>query len=92
MPKTYLPEVLDHRVLLVVAAVVGVLHPVVHVDFTDTANEKLQLSLVKDVYEIRGYELVEALDESVKLLFDTLLNTPFRDKSVMELVKSKIGR
>jgi hypothetical protein len=40
---------LDDFVVLRVAAVVGVLLPVVHVDVGDTADEKLELALVEDV-------------------------------------------
>lgn len=73
---TYLPEVLNHGILFVVASVIGVLHPVVNVDFRDTTNEQFKLPLVKDVDEIGRDELVEALDEGVELLLDTLLNAP----------------
>lgn len=73
---TYLPEVLDHRVALGVAAVVCVLLPVVDIDVCYATNEELELTFVKDVDKIRRNELVEALHKGVELLVDTLLNTP----------------
>jgi hypothetical protein len=48
----YLPEVLDDGILFVVAAVVGVLGPVVDVDLGDTTDEQLKLTLVKDVDKV----------------------------------------
>lgn len=79
--KTYLPEVLDYGILLFVAAVVGVLHPVIDIDLAYTADEQLQLSLVEDVDEVSWDKLVESLDEGVELLLDTLLNAPFGDQT-----------
>lgn len=49
---SYLPEVLDDRVLLVVATVIGVLCPVVDIDFRDTTNEQLELTLIEDVDKV----------------------------------------
>lgn len=68
-------------ILLIVTTVVGVLHPVVDINLTNTTNEKFKLSLIKDVDEIGGDKLVEALDESVELLLYTLLNAPFCHES-----------
>lgn len=76
-----LPEVLDDFVLLLVAAVVGVLLPVVNVDVGDTADEKLEFSLVEDVHQIRRDQLIEAGHECVKLLLDPLDDLPLRDQS-----------
>jgi hypothetical protein len=45
-----LPEALDDLVIFRVAAVVGVLLPVVDVDFSDTANKQFELAFVEDVY------------------------------------------
>lgn len=77
---SYLPEVLDDGILFVVATVVGVLGPVVDVDFGDTTDEQLELTLIKDVDEIWWNELVEPLNKCIKLLLDTFLDSPFCDK------------
>lgn len=45
-----LPEVLDDLVVLGVAAVIGVLLPVVDVDIRDTTDEQFEFTLVEDVY------------------------------------------
>jgi hypothetical protein len=76
-----LPEVLYDFVVLRVAAVVGVLLPVVDVDVGDAADEQLEFALVEDVDQVRGDELVEARDEGLELLFDALLDAPFGDES-----------
>jgi hypothetical protein len=76
----HLPEVLDHLVALLVAAIVGMLLPVFHVDVGDTADEELEFALVKDVDELGGDELVEAGDEGVELLFDSGLDLPLGDE------------
>lgn len=55
--------------------------PVVHIDVGNTANQQLQLSLVKHIDKIRRNQLVEAIDKSIELLLDTLLNAPFGDES-----------
>jgi hypothetical protein len=78
-----LPEVLYDFVVLRVAAVVGVLLPVVDVDVGDAADEQLEFALVEDVDQVRGDELVEARDEGLELLFDALLDAPFGDESVV---------
>lgn len=83
MDATYLPEVLHHDITFGVAAVVGVLLPVVNVDVCDTSYEQLKLALVEHVDQVCGDELVEALHEGVKLLLHTLLNTPLGDKPVI---------
>jgi len=57
------PEVLDDLVVLRVAAVVGVLLPVVDVDVGDTADQQFELALVEDVDQIRRDQLVESADE-----------------------------
>lgn len=49
---SYLPEVLDNGILFVVAAVVGVLGPVVDINLGDTTDQQLELTLIKDVDEI----------------------------------------
>jgi hypothetical protein len=73
---TYLPEVLDHRVALSVAAVVSVLLPVVDIDVCYATDEELEFTFVKDVDKIRGDELVEALHKGIELFINTLLNAP----------------
>ena len=77
---THLPEVLYHRITFSVAAVVGVLLPVIDIDICNTANEQLKLALIEDVDQVGRDELVEALHECVELLVDALLNAPFCDK------------
>lgn len=76
-----LPEVLDNIVLLLVAAVVRVLLPVVHVDVGNTTNEQLQFTLIEDVDQIRRDQLVETGHERVELLLDPLDNLPLRNQS-----------
>jgi hypothetical protein len=49
---SYLPEVLDDGILFVVAAVVGVLGPVVDIDLGDTTDKQLKLTLIKDVDKV----------------------------------------
>lgn len=77
----HLPEVLDHLILFLVAAVVGVFLPVLDVDVGDAADQELEFTLVEHVDEIGGDELVEAGDEGVELLLDTFLDLPFSDES-----------
>lgn len=80
-PFAYLPEVLHDRVALGVATIVGVLLPVVDINVCYATDEQLELTLVEDVDEISGDELVEALHEGVELLINTLLDAPLCDKS-----------
>jgi hypothetical protein len=75
-----LPEVLDDLVLLLVAAVVGMLLPVVHVDVGDTTDKQLEFTLVKDVDKVRWDQLVEAGHEGVELLLHSLYDLPFRNQ------------
>jgi hypothetical protein len=77
---THLPEVLYHGIAFGVAAVIGVLLPVVDVDICDTTNEQLKLTLIEDVDQVGRDELVEALHKGIELLVDTLLNAPFCDE------------
>lgn len=77
---TYLPEVLYHRITFSVAAVIGVLLPVVDINICDTANEQLELALVEDVDQVLRDELAEARHERVKLLLDTLRDTVLHDR------------
>lgn len=78
-----LPEPLNDLVGASVRAVVGVSHPIVDVDLSNTANEQLQLTFVKDVDEFLRYELVEAEHEGVELVFHTSLNAPLGDETVV---------
>jgi hypothetical protein len=81
MLVAYLPEVLYNRIALGVATVVGVLLPVVDIDVCYATDEQLELTLVEDVDEIGGNELVEALNKGVKLFINTLLNAPLCNES-----------
>lgn len=47
--NAYLPEILYDRVEFGVASVVGMLLPVLDVDVGDTADQKLEFTLVEDV-------------------------------------------
>lgn len=83
IPGPYdLPEVLDHFVLLLVAAVIGVFLPIFNVDICNAANKKLQFTLVEDVDEVSWDKFVESGDESVELLLYSFLNFPFCDQSI----------
>merc|ERR1712230_9234 len=75
-----LPEVLHDWVILGVSAVVSVLLPVVDINVCYTTDEEFQLTLIEDVDEIGRDELVETGDESIELLLNALLDTPFGDK------------
>ena len=55
--------------------------PIVDIDVGDTANQKLQLALVKDIDELGGDELVEAAEEGGELLLDSLYNAPFDEEA-----------
>jgi hypothetical protein len=76
-----LPKVLNHFVVLSVSAVVGMLLPILDINVCNASNQQLKLALIKNVDQICRYEFVEATDEVLELLFDTFLNTPFRDES-----------
>ena len=78
---SYLPEVGNDFVGFGVTPVVRVLLPVFDVNVGDTADQQLELSLVEDADQILGDQLVEAVDEGVELLFDSLLNAPLGEKS-----------
>jgi len=80
--ETDLPEILDDGILLVVTTIIGVLDPIININLADTTNEQLELSLIEDIDEIGRDELVEALNKSLELLVDTLLNAPFCYESV----------
>jgi hypothetical protein len=67
MLVAYLPEVLYDRIALGVATIISVLLPVVDIDVCYATDEQLELTLVEDVDEIGGNELVEALNKGVKL-------------------------
>lgn len=78
-----LPEVLDHLVLLLVAPVVGVPLPVVHVDVRNTSDQQFQLALVEHVHQICRNQLVEPGHEGIELLLDALHDLPFRHQPVV---------
>ena len=67
-------------VILGVPTVVGVLLPVVDINVCYTTDEEFQLTLIEDVDKIGRDELVETGDESIELLLNTLLDTPFCDE------------
>ena len=75
------PEVPNDLVLLCIAPVVGMLLPIFDVDIGDTPYQKLQFTLIEDVDEVWRDQFVKACDEGVELLFNTLLDSPFSDKS-----------
>jgi hypothetical protein len=50
--ESYLPEVLDDGIFLVVATVIGILGPVVDINLGDTTDKQLELTLIKDVDKI----------------------------------------
>ena len=77
-----LPEVLHHFVAFLVATVVRVLLPVVDINIRNAANQKLKFTLVENIHQVGGNELVEAGDERVKLLLNALGDFPFCDESV----------
>lgn len=72
-----LPEILNDFVGFLVATIIGVFLPVVHINISNTTDQKLEFSFVKDIDEIGGNQLVEAGNECVELLFDTLFDLPF---------------
>lgn len=87
-----LPEVLDHVILLLVAAVIGVFLPVVDVDVGDAADQQFEFALVEHVDEVGGDELVEAGDEGVELFGDAFLDLPFCDESgLCRVSRSEFG-
>lgn len=49
---TYLPEVLNDGILLVVTTVVGVLGPIIDVDLGNTTNEEFKLTLIEDINKV----------------------------------------
>jgi hypothetical protein len=76
---------LDDLILFLVSAVVGVLLPVVDINIGDTANQKLEFTLVENIDQISRDQFVEAGDESIELFFDAFLDLPFREESVCEV-------
>lgn len=71
-----LPEELDNLIRLSISSVVGVLLPILNINFGNTADQQLQLSLVKDVDKLGRDQLVETCDEGLELLINTLLDSP----------------
>jgi hypothetical protein len=90
MLVAYLPEVLYDRIALGVATIISVLLPVVDIDVCYATDEQLELTLVEDVDEIGGNELVEALNKGVKLLINTLLNAPLCNESGDKVSESTV--
>lgn len=58
--------------------------PIFHIDVRNSSNQKLQLSFVKNIDQIRWYQLVKARDERIELLFDALLDSPLGEKTGRE--------
>jgi hypothetical protein len=75
-----LPETLDNLILLLVTAIVSMLFPVVNVNISNSANQKLELSLIEHIDQVGGNKFVEAGNKGVELLFHSLLDFPFRHK------------
>ena len=71
-----LPEILNYLILLLVAPVVGVLLPIIHVDIRNATDKQFEFPLIENVDQVCRDELIEARDESVELLFDSLLDFP----------------
>jgi len=63
-----------------------VLLPVIYVNICYAADQEFKFAFVEDVDQIWGDELMEAGNECVKLLLDTLLDTPFGNKAEVMLV------
>ena len=80
-PGSYLPEVLNHGILLLVSTVVRVLDPVIHIDLRYTSYEQLELTLIEDVDKIRRDQLVEPSDKCVELLVNSFDDSPLRDQT-----------
>lgn len=76
----YLPEILNDNIILRVSTVISVLLPVIDIDVGNTADEQLEFTLVEDIYQVGWDELVESSDESIELLLDALLDSPFGDE------------
>lgn len=74
-----LPKVLDNFIILSVSTVIGVLLPIFNINIGDSANEKFEFALVKDIDEVGGDEFVKASDEGVELFGDSFLDAPFGD-------------
>ena len=54
--------------------------PVFDINVRDASNEQFQFTFIKNIDKIWWDELVEAGNESVKLFFHSLLDSPFSDK------------
>lgn len=77
---THFPEVLNDFVVLSVAAIVGMLLPIIDINIRDTTNQQLQFSFIENVDEIGWYQLIETREESLELLLDSFLNSPLRNQ------------
>lgn len=76
------PEILDNLVLLLVATIVGMLLPVVHIDVRDTADQEFELPFIKDIDKIGRNQFIKPCNKGVELLLNPLLNLPLSDQSV----------
>ena len=79
--STYGPEVPDDLILLCVPPVVCVLLPVFYIDICNTSNKQFQFAFIENIDKVWWNELVEASNKSVELFFNSLLDSPFGDKS-----------
>ena len=79
--STYGPEVPDDLVLLCIPPVVCVLLPVFDIDICNTSNKQFQFAFIENIDKVWWNKLVETSNESVELFFNSLLNSPFGDKS-----------
>lgn len=64
--------------------------PVIDINICNTSNQKFQLSLVEYANQLWWDQILKAGQESVKLLRHSLLDSPFSDKSVLEISNSLI--
>lgn len=75
-----LPEVLDNIILFLVATVVRVFLPVLHINIRNTSDQQLQFAFIEHVNQVGRDEFIEARHERIELLFNTLFDLPFRDQ------------
>ena len=52
---THSPEILNDRRIFLVATIISVFLPVIHVYISNSSYEELKFTFVKDIYKIRWY-------------------------------------
>jgi hypothetical protein len=72
----------DDLVVRCVSTVIGVFLPILDVDICDPPNKKFKFALIEDIDKVLRNQLVEAGYESLELLLNSFLNTPFCDKTI----------